>query len=308
MSCIIWNARGLGNPKAIHNLHRLIADEDPSLLFLCETKLVSGHCRNFKYTLGFERCFVQDCIGRKWGLLLLWKDPLKVEIKSCSPGHIDAIIDHNLRRWRFTGFYGCPTVEARVASWQLIQRLGSLSELCHLPWLVGRDFNEVLYDHEKQGGRPRSLSQMQNFQEALDHCCLRNITSMGEFFTWANKQLGSDFIQERLDRYVSTLAWGQLFPNSRCQNLNFYNSDHRAIKIMLGPSLVWVRKKSNGSRKGRFHFEELWATDEECRRVVSFAWGKGGDSDKLAAVVNGLQRCANETDAWGFQKYGRVKK
>ena len=21
MSCIIWNARGLGNPKAIHNLH-----------------------------------------------------------------------------------------------------------------------------------------------------------------------------------------------------------------------------------------------------------------------------------------------
>ncbi|KAL5573012.1 hypothetical protein UlMin_022609 [Ulmus minor] len=169
--------------------------------------------------------------------MLLWKDPLKVEIKSCSAGHIDASIDHNLRRWRFTGFYGSPTVEGRVASWQLMQRLGLLSELCHLPWLVGGDFNEILYDHEKQGGRPRSLSQMQNFQQALDHCCLRNITSMGEFFTWANKQLGSDFIQERLDRYVSTLAWV-----------------------------------------------------------------------KLTDVVNGLQRCAKETDAWGFQKYGRVRK
>ncbi|KAL5569458.1 hypothetical protein UlMin_026033 [Ulmus minor] len=207
MSCITWNARGLGNSKAIHNLHRLITDEDPSLLFLCETKLVSGQCRNFKHTLGFEGCFVKDYIGRKGGLILLWKDPLKVEIKSCSSGHIDAIIDHNLRRWRFTGFYGY--------------------------------FNEVLYDYEKQGGRPRSLSQMKNFQEALDQYCLRNITSMGEFFTRANKQLGSDFIQERLDRYVSTLAWGQLFSNSRCQNLKFYSSDHRAIKITLGPSHVW---------------------------------------------------------------------
>ncbi|KAL5542373.1 hypothetical protein UlMin_010083 [Ulmus minor] len=308
MSCIIWNARGLGNPKAIHNLHRLVADEDPSLLFLCETKLVSGQCRNLKYTLGFEGCFVQDCLGRQGGLMLLWKDPLKVEIKSCSAGHIDAIIDQNLRRWRFTGFYGSPTVEGRIASWQLIRRLGSLSELCHLPWLVGGDFNEVLYDHEKQGGRPRSLSQMKHFQEALDHCCLRNITSTGEFFTWANKQVGSAFIQERLDRYVSTLAWGQRFPNSRCQNLNFYSSDHRAIRILLGPSPVWVRKKSNGSRKGRFHFEELWATDEECRLVVASAWDKRRATNKLAGVVNGLQRCAKETDAWGIQKYGRVKK
>ncbi|KAL5576261.1 hypothetical protein UlMin_017960 [Ulmus minor] len=124
----------------------------------------------------------------------------------------------------------------------------------------------------------------------------------------ASPDFKGDFIQERLDRYMSTLAWGQLFPNSRCQNLKFYSSDHRAIKITLGSSHVWVRKKSNGSWKGRFHFEELWATDEECRQVVSSAWGKEGNSDKLIAVFNGLQRCAKETDAWGFQKYGRVKK
>ncbi|KAL5566621.1 hypothetical protein UlMin_029785 [Ulmus minor] len=149
---------------------------------------------------------------------------------------------------------------------------------------------------------------MKNFQEALDQCCLRNLPSIEEFFTWDNKQLGSDFLQERLDCYVSTLAWGQRFPNSQFQNLKFYSSDHRAIKIILGPSHVWVRKESNGSRKGRFHFEELWTTDEECRLVVSSAWGKEGTSDKMVAVVNGLQRCAKETDVWGFQKYGRVKK
>ena len=41
---------------------------------------------------------------------------------------------------------------------------------------------------------------------------------------------------------------------------------------------------------------------------MSSAWGTVRASDKLAVVVNGLQRCAKETDAWGFQKYGRVKK
>ena len=41
---------------------------------------------------------------------------------------------------------------------------------------------------------------------------------------------------------------------------------------------------------------------------MSSAWGGIGTSDKLEGVVNGLQRCAKETNAWGFQKYGRVKK
>lgn len=148
---------------------------------------------------------------------------------------------------------------------------------------------------------------MQHFQEALDQCCLKNLPSMREYFTWVNKQLGLDFIQERLDRFASTIEWGNLFPNSQCQNLQFYNSNHRAIKIISGSSYVWVRKEPKRSQRGRFHFKELWATDEDCWKIVSTAWGEAGYSNTMEGVVNGLQRCAKETDTLGFQKYGRVK-
>ena len=61
--------------------------------------------------LGFDGCFIQDCQGQKGGLILLWKDPMRVEIKSCTPGHIDVVVEHDGGRWRFIGFYGCPIVE-----------------------------------------------------------------------------------------------------------------------------------------------------------------------------------------------------
>ena len=71
-----------------------MASEDPSVMFLCETKLVVVQCRNFKVKLEFDGCYVRDFVGRKDSLILLWKDTIKVEVKSSFVGHIDAIVFH----------------------------------------------------------------------------------------------------------------------------------------------------------------------------------------------------------------------
>ena len=71
MNCLVWNVQGLGKQRAFRNLHRLIADEDPSLVFVCETKLHSRQCQNLRSKLGFDGCFVYDSVGRKGGLILL---------------------------------------------------------------------------------------------------------------------------------------------------------------------------------------------------------------------------------------------
>lgn len=71
MTCVVWNARGLGNQRAFRNLQRLIVESNPSLVFLCETKLLASQCRFWKNRLNFDGCFNVDCDRRSGGLVLL---------------------------------------------------------------------------------------------------------------------------------------------------------------------------------------------------------------------------------------------
>ena len=92
MNCVVWNVWGLGNQREFRSFQWPIADEDTFLLFLCDSKLVAAQCMNLQSKLGFDGCYIQDSVGRKGGLILLWKSPMLVEIKSSSSRHIDAVI------------------------------------------------------------------------------------------------------------------------------------------------------------------------------------------------------------------------
>ena len=106
---------------------------------------------------------------------------MAIEIQSSSSGHIDAIISHDHRRWRFTGFYGNSQVEQRKFSWQLLLKLSQIQELSHLPWPIGGNFNEILLDTKKKGGQPRALSHMREFQSTLDQCGVKDLSFLGNF-------------------------------------------------------------------------------------------------------------------------------
>ncbi|XP_073151978.1 uncharacterized protein [Henckelia pumila] len=204
MSCVVWNARGLGNQRAFRELKRLIAEKDPSLIFISESKLRDYQCNWWKSVLGFSGLFAVSCQGRSGGLILLWKDPLDVMIHSYSSGHIYCSVNHVGKKWRFTGFYGSPEACSRHLSWDLLRRLHNLSNLKGLPWLVGGDFNEICYDEEKSGGNLRPLAQTQAFRDVLDDCSLQDLHVRGEFYTWVNRRAAAATIFERLDRYVAT--------------------------------------------------------------------------------------------------------
>ncbi|XP_075473358.1 uncharacterized protein LOC142504367 [Primulina tabacum] len=204
MSCIVWNARGLGNQRAFRELQRLIAEKNTSLIFLCETKLRDFNCKSWKVVLGFSGLFVVNCEGRSGGLILLWKEPLNVTVLSYSSGHIDSIVRHGEKRWRFTGFYGHPEANNRHISWTLLRRLSCMHELSRFPWIVGGDFNEIFFDTEKHGGNPQPLGQTRAFREVLDVSNLQYLHVEGEFFTWVNRRAHPNVIFERIDRYVAT--------------------------------------------------------------------------------------------------------
>ncbi|KAH6757435.1 hypothetical protein C2S52_023432 [Perilla frutescens var. hirtella] len=152
MNALIWNARCLGSTRAFMEFRRLMADQAPCLVFICETKIHVVRCGSWKSRFQLESLFGVDSVGASGGLLLIWKTPLDVMIKSYSQGHTDCTVRWQDKFWQFTGFYGNPDCSLRTSSWDLIRKLARGTLMDQLPWLVGGDFNEILLCREKQGG------------------------------------------------------------------------------------------------------------------------------------------------------------
>lgn len=303
MSLIIWNARGLGNPRAFRELRRLVAEKDPTLLFLSETKMRGSECRIWKNRLGFSGSFMVDCIGRSGGLALLWKESVDVILKSYSIGHIDCVIKDSGNEWRFTGIYGHPQSSLRHFSWDLLRRLKGMNELRDLPWLVGGDFNEICFDTEKIGGNKRPPSQMQAFREALEVCELQDIYCYGDPFTWVNRRSAENMIFERLDRFVGNLQWRLLFPAARAFSLEFYHSDHRPIHLVLKNSFA-QRSSNTINSTPLFRFEKLWLTEEDCGEVIKRGW----ETNVHGTLFERISSCKNELQAWANQRFKNIPK
>ena len=181
MNTLSWNCRGLGNPRTVNGLKKIVQIEAPSLVFLMETKLprrAKNRMSNIKNSLGFTQGLVVPIEGKSGGLALLWKPEVKVDIRSSSRWHIDAVIDSggSNGKWRFTGFYGNLDTRGRPDSWALLSRLAAVS---NLPWLCVGDFNEVLSVTEKQGGVDRPSRQIENFRCYINSCGLMDISYVG---------------------------------------------------------------------------------------------------------------------------------
>jgi exonuclease III len=80
MSFLSWNCRGLGNPRAIRDLHSMVKEKGPDLVFLMETKICNKNMDFLRIKLKFDYIFVVDNVGRSGGLMLLWKKDINVEI------------------------------------------------------------------------------------------------------------------------------------------------------------------------------------------------------------------------------------
>lgn len=100
--------------------------------------------------------------------------------------------------------YGQPDATKRHKVWALLKHLAIFSP--HHGVCIG-DFNEIVVQAKKCGGRGRPSSQMMAFQQTLEFCKLLDLGFNGPKFTSTNCQEESDFMKVRLDRGVANLAW-----------------------------------------------------------------------------------------------------
>jgi len=220
----------------------------------------------------YDGVFV-DCRGRAGGLALLWEKTTQVTLLSYSMHHIDVHMTElgSLSPWRFTGIYGWPETSHKAKTCDLIR---DLSRQCELPWLLGGDFNEVLFHFEKRGGDSKSQAILDMFGDTLETCGLYDLGFSGYEFTWENRREGADIIEERLDRFCASLEWSVLFPDAEVLHLDESLSDH--LPLLLKLKKPPVRRRQGGRR---FMFENMWTQEEGCERVIQETWSRDFSRD-----------------------------
>uniref|UniRef100_A0A803NTU1 RNase H type-1 domain-containing protein n=1 Tax=Cannabis sativa TaxID=3483 RepID=A0A803NTU1_CANSA len=109
--------------------------------------------------------------------------------------------------------------------------------------------------------------------------------------TWSNgHEKGT--IMERLDRGLCNKDWNLSFPKASIKVLDWCSSDHRAPVVDCGV-VIKDNKCGKIKRNLRFHFEEAWCDDDECKDIVTTSWNSilsDGSTENLKVK---LSRCGN---------------
>ncbi|KAL2939383.1 LINE-1 retrotransposable element ORF2 protein [Bienertia sinuspersici] len=295
MNLIYRNYRGLGSPRAVNGLKRIISLETPQVVFLSETKLKHHEMGRVREKLLLKNLLVVECTGeerkRSGGLALLWKHDIDITIPSFSMNHIDAWMNNHVQGgWRFTCIYGFPEEEQKLKTKVLMEKL---NEEQQRPWLCGGDFNLMLLSSEKKGGNGFKVNEAETFREAIESCHMMDLGFNGHEFTWTNNRAGEHNVQERLDRFLANQLWKDLFPGSFVTHLSRRRSDHLPIMLCLKG---YPRAKNERKKKKLFKFEEMWLKENMCEEIIKEAWqSRGSFCSKLEETSTQLIRWSKET-------------
>ncbi|XP_042964646.1 uncharacterized protein LOC122298864 [Carya illinoinensis] len=284
MNFISWNCRGFGNPQTIQDLCLMAKEKKANVIFLIEIMIKGGRLESMKRRLGMEGCLAVDPVGKKGGLVLFWRYEEEVKIKNYSSWHINAEIreEGKGKSWLFTGIYGHPETGKRKLSWDLLR---SFKPNEKTPWCVMGDFNEILFQNEKVGGRQRSESQLIQFREMMEDNLLYDLGCCNGFYTWSNRHSNVSFIKERLDRCVANKEWREMFRGTRVEGLPVRSSDHL-------PLLVSIRGVTERQRSWYvpFKFEASWVREDECELKIRQVWNDGILTEDVVTLMQSRLR------------------
>jgi exonuclease III len=100
MRILSWNCQGGGNPKTVRALKKLIAANNPDIIFLMETKQLSTNSIFLSSFIDRYNSKIVDCStaggGKAGGLALFWNNcNFDLEIKDHDFNYIDMLIHSN---------------------------------------------------------------------------------------------------------------------------------------------------------------------------------------------------------------------
>lgn len=199
----------------------------------------------------------------------------------------------NQQPWLLSGIYASPNAVNRKALWEYLIEMGRVVKL---PWMLVGDFNQIMFESEKKGGRPANQNQIEQLNEVVNRCELYDLGFTSPKFTWSNLRQGKENVQERLDRAICNYRWMRLFPNSHIWHLPRSRSDHN-------PILVGDRESQRQRRHvDNFRVQAAWFKHPGFEAVLTKCWTTHEQSDMLT-TLNALREALQ---SWNRYTFGNI--
>jgi hypothetical protein len=236
--------------------------------------------------------------GTKGGLLLAWRHGVDLECFLTDVNKISAwcYSDPPNSPWILSCIYGPPYRKYDGCFWDSLSAMG---DNYSAPWLCIGDFNKILDQSEKIGGRPFACSSCDPFREFINHHGLIDLGFTGNPFTWSNNRNGDRLIKERLDRGFASPDWINLFPSYSIRHLPSYSSDHNPIILDTATPSIFLPRP--------FRFEEFWTNDPSCKDVISSAWFPFVEGSPAFSLSKKLKATKVALKAWNKSSFGHIQ-
>ncbi|KAM1647851.1 hypothetical protein ACFX1X_009348 [Malus domestica] len=162
MKLLAWNYQGIGGDLTVDNLLEMNRTHTPDIVILLETKNKSSRYSFLKKKLNLEFMHAVEPRGIGGGLCVMWRDASQVVWIKSREFMIEAEIWDDCKQcaWHLFAIYASTDEKKRRDQWMsLSQRISRAGERC---LLIG-DFNDILRNDEKEGGKYRSVASLRDF-------------------------------------------------------------------------------------------------------------------------------------------------
>ncbi|CAA0812017.1 Unknown protein [Striga hermonthica] len=269
ISVLSWNVRGLVNKFSQRQLKDLLFLHRPTFCFVMEPQCLFERHAVWLHYSGYDRVAIAEATGRSGGIWLLQRrgHSFTVSVLHISTRTISINVGRGGCNWALTGIYASPSFRERLSDWD---NLKAARMTCVGSWCVIGDWNEVSGPSQSTGC---SFSQHRAdvLNEALQHCDLTVIQSIGTPFTWRRSSTGANiYSQKCLDYAAADTEWLANFPFGTVETLNRGNSDHN-------PLILHCHRKPNiqGLPQPPFRWHEAWADHPDYLKVITDKWRLG---------------------------------
>jgi hypothetical protein len=199
--------------------------------------------------------------------------------------------------WLLSCIYGPPEKQFKSVFWDSLLDVGLGY---HGPWLCIGDFNMIMSQSEKFGGKPYACSSNDVFHAFLDSFGMIDLGFSGIPFTWSNKCRNDHLIKGHLDQGIANPQWVHLFPHFSIRHLPAQSSNHNPI--------ILDTTSFDLSLSRPFRFEEFWTYDSLCASIVFSAWNNSLIGSPPFNLSKNLQNTKRPLRYWNTNHFGNIQK
>ncbi|XP_060177915.1 uncharacterized protein LOC132607856 [Lycium barbarum] len=231
MIIAIWNVRGFNKRFKHKEFSRIVNKERITVIVVTkhrvakqrEPKIMKQLLPNWRWHDNYDH--------NNRGMIWLAWDPSKVDLVML---HVHPQFLHctlkdltNALVFEFTVVYGKHTIIDRQPLWQDLE---GMDVKIQLSWSIMGDFNVILGEEDRIGGRQVQDVEVMDSNKLLDNTGLTIMNSVGRFFPWTNSH-----VHNRIDRALVNSVWMNIWPQVEVEVKDPQFSDHALLSVTIGP-------------------------------------------------------------------------